>query len=79
MVLVACLIYLIGVIAVTFMGNIPLNEILDKSALDGFSTEEAKSLRDHFENKWNSLNWIRTFSSLGAFLLAIITCITSNN
>jgi len=77
--LAASLVYITGVIIVTFSGNIPLNEILDKSALDGFSLEEAKSLRDRFENKWNSLNWIRTYSSLSAFLLLIITCITSNN
>lgn len=77
--LAASLIYLIGVIIVTFTGNIPLNDILDKSALNEFSMEDAKSLRDRFENKWNSLNWIRTFSSLGAFVLIIITCITSNN
>jgi len=79
MLLAASLIYLIGVIVVTFTGNIPLNEILDKSALDGFSLQEGKSLRDNFENNWNSLNWIRTYSALGAFLLLIITCITSNN
>lgn len=75
----ASLLYLIGVIVVTFTGNIPLNTILDKSALDGFSLEDAKALRDTFESKWNSLNWIRTNSSLGAFLLLIITCIVSNN
>lgn len=79
MLLAASLLYLIGVIVITFAGNIPLNNILDKSVLDEFSLEDAKALRDAFENKWNSLNWIRTYCSLGAFLLLIITCVMRNN
>lgn len=77
MILAASLVYLIGVIAVTFAGNVPLNTMLDKSDLEGLSLEQAKSLREIFENKWNSLNWIRTCSSIGAFLILIITCIST--
>ena len=79
MLLAASLVYLIGVIGVTFAGNVPLNNILDVTDLGQFSLEEAKSLRNSFQNKWNSLNWIHTFSSFSAFLIVIITCITSNN
>ncbi|MGI9551465.1 MAG: DUF1772 domain-containing protein [Aurantibacter sp.] len=79
MLLAASLLYLGGVIVVTFAGNIPLNTILDKSALDGFSLEDAKALRENFENRWNSLNWIRTFCSLGAFLILIFVCIETGS
>ncbi|TMM53326.1 DUF1772 domain-containing protein [Maribacter algarum] len=77
MLLIASLLYLIGVIIVTFVGNIPLNTILDKTQLNDISLEDAKTLRESFENKWNLLNWIRTYSALAAFILLIICSITS--
>lgn len=79
MLLAASLLYLIGVIVITFAGNVPMNTILDKTALQDISLEDANTLRNSFENKWNFLNWIRTYCALGAFLLAIISCITTNN
>lgn len=75
----ASLLYLVGVIVVTVVGNIPLNNVLERSILDGFSLEDAKSLRDKFEDRWNFLNWIRTYCSLGAFLLLVVVCIIGNN
>lgn len=75
MLLAACMLYLIGVIVVTFAGNIPLNNILEASNLEGISFEDAKILRESFENKWNTLNWIRTYCSLGAFLILVFVCI----
>ena len=77
MLLAASMAYLIGVIIVTFAGNIPLNKILDESVLGEFSSSETKFLRENFENKWNSLNWIRTYSASAAFLLLIIICLTN--
>ncbi len=77
--LAASLLYLIGVIVITMAGNVPMNTILDKTALQDISLEDAKTLRNSFENKWNSLNWIRTYCAIGAFLLAIISCITLSN
>lgn len=77
--LAASLLYLIGVIVITIVGNVPMNTILDKTALQDISLEDAKTLRNSFENKWNSLNWIRTYCAIGAFLLAIVSCITLSN
>lgn len=79
MLLAASLLYLMGVIVITIVGNVPMNTILDKTALQDISLEDAKTLRNSFENKWNSLNWIRTYCAIGAFLLAIISCITLSN
>ncbi|MGB5819893.1 MAG: anthrone oxygenase family protein [Saonia sp.] len=71
--------YLLGVMAVTFAGNIPLNNLLDQTSLNTISTVDAKSLREQFENKWNFLNWIRTFSSMASFILLVIACNSGNN
>lgn len=77
--LAATLLYIIGVIVVTFAGNVPLNTLLDKTALERLSIEDAKAIRSIYEDKWNFLNWIRTYCALGAFILLLISCITGNN
>lgn len=62
--LAASLIYLIGVLGVTFLGNIPLNNALD--ALNAETTGESalSTFRQQFELNWTALNHIRTISSL---------------
>jgi uncharacterized membrane protein len=73
--LTATVIYLFGGIAVTFGGNIPLNNSLEKFQLNSSSLEEIKLKRTSFESKWNRLNMIRTISSSIAFIILIIACI----
>ena len=73
--LIATLVYLIGSIAVTFAGNIPLNNSLEVFQLDSSSSEEIKLRRTTFESRWNRLNMIRTISSTIAFIVLIIACI----
>ena len=51
-------IYWVGVFGVTISGNIPLNEILDKTNLESISQEEIKALRTRIEVKWNNFNFI---------------------
>ena len=70
--LVAVLIYFFGVILVTVFGNVPLNEILDKNNLETLNRTELKELREAFENKWNQLHLVRTFTSLASFITLII-------
>jgi len=79
MLIVASVIYFLGVFIVTVLGNIPLNEMLDKANLADISLEDAKSLRDKFETKWNNLHLIRTISSTTSFLLLILTCLFRND
>jgi uncharacterized membrane protein len=69
----AIAIYFFGVLLVTIFGNVPLNEILDKTDLGKASIEDLKQLRERFEDKWNRLHLIRTISSAIAFLLLILT------
>ena len=60
-------IYWIGVFGVTVSGNIPLNEILDKTNLESITSEEIKTLRKSIEVKWNNFNLIRCISSAITF------------
>ena len=71
--------YLTGVFLVTLLGNIPLNDLLDKTNLADMSLVDAKVLRGKFETPWNNLHLIRTITSASSFLLLIISCLFSNN
>lgn len=66
-------IYWIGVFGVTVSGNIPLNEILDKTNLESITSEEIKTLRKSIEVKWNNFNLIRCISSAITFLILIVS------
>jgi uncharacterized membrane protein len=66
-------IYWIGVFGVTVSGNIPLNEILDKTNLESITSEEIKTLRKSIEVKWNNFNLIRCISSAITFILLIVS------
>lgn len=70
--LIAAILFFIGIGLVTIFGNVPLNEVLDKSNLEALSNVELQELRDKFEQPWNLLHTIRTLSSFSAFVLLII-------
>ena len=69
-------IYWVGVFGVTVSGNIPLNEILDKTNLESITLEEIKTLRKSIELKWNNYNLIRCISSGITFILLIVSFLT---
>ena len=75
MLILATVIYFLGVVIVTILGNIPLNNMLENTNLADISLEDARNLRDKFETKWNKLHLIRTISSATSFLLLILTCL----
>ncbi|MBT8293845.1 MAG: DUF1772 domain-containing protein [Eudoraea sp.] len=79
LVMVSAALYIIGLVAVTVFGNVPLNELLDKTDLMQASAEELKLLRDKFEVKWNRFHLIRTVSTLLSFLLLLIICLSRTN
>ena len=66
-------IYWTAVFGVTVSGNIPLNEILDKTNLESITLEEIKTLRKSIELKWNDYNLIRCISSGITFILLIVS------
>ena len=74
----AFIIYWIGAFIVTIIGNIPLNELLDKTRLESISLEELKTLRTIIEVKWNNFNLIRSISSVVSFTLLIVSILLIN-
>lgn len=79
MVMVSAALYIIGLVAVTIFGNVPLNELLDKTDLMQASAEELKLLRNKFEVKWNRFHLIRTVSTVLSFILLLIICLSRTN
>ena len=75
--LAATIIYIAAVVGTTAIGNIPLNNALDKFNLLNASKEAINNQRALFENRWNMLNNIRTVASIVSLLLLIIACINS--
>ncbi|WP_298511341.1 DUF1772 domain-containing protein [uncultured Kordia sp.] len=72
---VATLLYFFGLVLVTIFGNVPLNEILDKTKLAEASVSDLQTVRNQFEVKWNRLHLIRTITSVLSFGLLLITLI----
>ncbi len=62
--LAAALVLAVATVAITFIGNIPLNDTL--GAVDASEPELATQGRLAFEAPWNSLNLIRTLTALAA-------------
>lgn len=77
--LAATAVYTIGVISITFLGNIPLNNRLDKFDLKTATAQEIAQQRKDFEAPWNNLNTIRTVSSTLAIILVILACLAREN
>lgn len=73
--LAASTFYIVGVFGVTGLGNVPLNESLDKLNINAAAPQEISAHRTMFEAPWNRYHSFRTwanFISLGFILLAII-------
>lgn len=73
--LFATIVYAIGVLGITFFGNIPLNNSLATFNLDSSSISELAKFRSHFESPWNRLHFIRTVASVLSFILVILACL----
>jgi len=71
--LAASVLYLVGTFGVTVLGNVPLNEALDKFDIDAASVSEIKSQRIRFETPWNRLNRVRTIASILSLLLVLVS------
>ena len=67
----AVVLYVVGVVLVTIFGNVPLNEILDKTDLCKATSEEMESLRTLFELRWNQLHLIRTLSAVTSLAILL--------
>lgn len=70
--LAATALYIIGVLGVTMVGNVPLNETLDAFDLQSASVREIAAQRAAFEVPWNRLNMVRTIASMLALVFVVI-------
>jgi uncharacterized membrane protein len=75
--LAAAVVYVIGTFGVTILGNVPLNEVLDKMSLADASTQELAAHRLRFEVPWNRLHAVRTYASIISFILVLLACLTT--
>ena len=75
--LAATVIYFTGSFLVTAIGNIPLNNSLDKFDITVATKESISDQRQLFETKWNNLNLIRTVCSLLAFICSLLAFLKS--
>ncbi|MBC7919850.1 MAG: DUF1772 domain-containing protein [Ferruginibacter sp.] len=75
--LAATIVYLVGAVGVTIVGNVPLNEILDAFNLQSASVSEIAAQRIAFEVPWNRLHTVRTIASTLAIILVITACLRS--
>ncbi|WP_222981502.1 DUF1772 domain-containing protein [Flagellimonas meishanensis] len=68
----AVAIYFVGVVLITVFGNVPLNQVLDKTDLINSSAQQLASLREKFEQPWNQFHRIRVVSATISFTLLLI-------
>lgn len=71
-ILIGTAFFFIGLVLITIFGNVPLNEILDKSNLEALNAVELQDLRTRFEKPWNQLHIIRTISATVSLVLLLI-------
>ena len=77
--LISTMIYAIGVVGVTALGNVPLNEALDKFNLSSASVETIADERSKFEGSWNRFHVVRTIASIISLVLVIIACLNNQS
>ena len=71
--ILALILYLLGVQLPTITINIPLNNKIQRLVLDSIDEPELKEAREEFETKWNRWNIFRSvISSLSSILLIIV-------
>ncbi|MGN7820038.1 anthrone oxygenase family protein [Chitinophaga sp. 22536] len=72
---VAAALYIIGVLAITSVCNVPLNDALAKVQVAGASAQQLKTAREGFAEPWNRWHTIRTIAGIVATIIAIAACL----
>lgn len=73
----ASVIYLIGSLGVTMVGNIPLNETLAAFPLAKASPQQISAARLNFAGPWNAWHIVRTLASTTALALVVGACLST--
>lgn len=69
--LAATVTYLVGVLGITALGNVPLNNALDTFSISSASPQALADQRAAFEAPWNRLNLIRTIAAILSMVFVI--------
>ena len=72
LIIVAALLYLLGVQVPTFAINVPLNDQIQKLDLDSMNETTRRRAREVFEPRWNKWNAIRTVSASVASVVLML-------
>jgi uncharacterized membrane protein len=70
--MIASVLYLLGVQLPTFRFNIPLNNSLQNLDIEGLEDTEAAIFRTGFETPWNRWNRLRTANAIIAVLMLLL-------
>jgi uncharacterized membrane protein len=73
--LAATIVYIAGVFGVTILGNVPLNNLVERFDISTASQADIQAMRQKFEVSWNKLNHVRTYAAILSFLLTILSWI----
>jgi len=77
----ASLLHIIGANGVTIVGNIPLNETLDRVDASQLSEAEADQIRQEFQgpgSPWMRFHAVRTLASIAATALVFVVCLSKS-
>lgn len=72
--LAAAVLYVAGVFLVTMIGNVPVNDQLDKMQLTLSIADDLQAMRMRIENTWVWLNHIRTIAAVAAIICVLYAC-----
>nr|WP_295877063.1 anthrone oxygenase family protein [uncultured Chitinophaga sp.] len=72
---IAAALYIIFVLGVTSVCNVPLNDALAKVSVSGASAEQLHAAREQFAAPWNMWHTIRTYAGIIATIVAIVACL----
>lgn len=75
----AAAVYLIGGIGITFVVNIPLNNMLAAFPVSTSTDVAAADLRRAFAIPWNTWHLIRTLAVILSLVLLVIACLKSSD
>lgn len=72
LILGAIILYGIGTVIVTGLGNVPLNDKLDTLSLPDMSKEQLAIERQQYETKWNKFHLVRSVFAVLSFMLILL-------
>ncbi len=72
---IAAVLYIVGVLGITSVCNVPLNDALAKVPVSGASAEQLRAARQHFAGPWNMWHTIRTYTGIITAGIAVVACL----